>query len=270
MQLEIPVPVTAIALSGRVDLAQAAERLRWRELRRYVYGSVFETETTGRLYLYTFGALVHQGVERIDPAILKVLETATQRQFLPETEETYYLSVDPSREEGALSEGNVRVGWDRVVLPNDQPELVSAVSLLLGQSAALERYEQGADELIRLTLEISRKMEQRGRPPRATRNELRRIGSLTSYRLELASLFYILDRPEETWEHQEVATLYDALFRNLELGERNAATLHKLQAVENVADTVINIWQGRVSNRLEWAIVLLIVVDILLALFEFV
>lgn len=255
------MPVTAVALAGGIDVAAAAKRLRWPEMRRYAYGSVYEIDGA-RLYLFHFGAVVLEGVGSIDPALLEVIADAVGQKVLPETADTYSVRFDVEH-----PEQSARVGWDQVVIPEAAPGLLGAVALLLAQSAALERYEKGAETLIKEALVLSRKLES-VTGARARSEDLRRVGRITSYRLELAGMFYLLDRPEETWEDARVAALYDALFRNLELRERHDTVVLKLQAVEQATEIVLNAWQNRVSNRLEWAIVLLICLEIVLALFK--
>lgn len=256
--------MTAIALDGRIDAQAATKRLAWPVVRHYVYGAAFEVEDVGRVFLFDFGAVVQYGSDRIDEGVVETLEKEVGCHFLPETTETYQISVDPEHPAGSS-----RVGWDQVVIPSGEASLISAVALLLGQSTALERYEKAADELIEQAIPRTRFLAERGRVPSESRALVRRIGRLTTDRLELASLFYLLDRPEETWEDAEVSSLYDNLFANLELRDRHQAMLQKLEAVERVTDLTINIWLGHLSNRLEWTIVVLILVEILLALFHF-
>lgn len=254
------VPITAIALDGQVDLARAAENLGWNEIRRFVYGSVYSLEDGHRLYLFRFGAIVHDGAVGIDESIQRVLEQAVGLRYLTRTAETYYIA------EGAPAEGGPRVGWDRVVIPKRTPELLGAVALLLGQSAALERYELAADALMEETLSISLELKTHGRIPRNTRQLIQRIGRIATDRMELARFFYLTDRPEEAWEDAGIADLYDKLFRNLELAERHRAMLQKLEGIEGSTEIVLDLWQVRRSHTLEWAIVLLIVFDIVMSL----
>lgn len=255
------VPISTVALDGRVDLAQASVRLRWAELRRYPYGSVFDLDGGGRLYLFSFGAVVHDGSERIDEPVQRVIEAATGRKYLLETSETYYISVDAAR-----ADETPRVGWDQVVIHERSIELVGAVALLLGQSAALERYEQAVNILMDDALQMTRALARAGSPPLDNRAQIRRAGQIMSDRLELARWFYLIDRPAETWEDARIARLYDALFRNLELQERHQSMQHKLMAVSNVMEMLIDVWQSRRSLLLEWAIVVLIVVEVAFAL----
>lgn len=254
------VPITTVALDGRIDLALSSTRLRWPELRRYPYGSVYNLEGGGRLFLFSFGAVVHDGAERLDDPVVKVIEAATGQEHIPETAETYYVKVDPT-----AAEESPRVGWDQVVIREKSQELIGAVALLLGQSAALERYEHAASGLLADALLLTRSLAVEGKPPNVNKNQIRRVGQIMSHRMELAHWFYLVDRPAETWEDPRIARLYDALFRNLELKERHDAMLYKLEAVETAMEMLIDIWQSRRSLALEWAIVLLIIFEILLA-----
>src|SRR5687767_3491807 len=202
--------MTAIALDGRVDLVAATQRLAWGVVRHYAYGVSFDAGEFGRVFLFDFGAVVVDGLGKIDPALSETIEKSVGRRPLPETTETYFVFVDPER-----SKPQPRVGWDQVVIPSREPGLVAAVALLLGQSAAIERYEKAADDLIESALPRARFLAERGRVPGESKALIQRIGRLTTERLELANLFYLLDRPEETWDDPRIAQLYDGLFANL-------------------------------------------------------
>jgi uncharacterized Rmd1/YagE family protein len=256
-------PFTAVALSGRIDVERVAAALKWPEIRRYPYGSVLALEHGERLYLYSFGALVHEGSRELDPALRPLVESTSGLRCLTDTIETYYLSVDPAREAASP-----RVGWDQVSVPEATPELVAAVALLLAQSAALERYEHAASRLLDEALALSRELASRGRLPHRSGALVRQLGRITADRLELARWFYLADRPAETWEDARVSSLYDALFANLELAQRHQATLHKLEAVERATQIVVDLWQGRRGAWLELSIVALIVFEIALTLWR--
>lgn len=255
------IPLTTVALDRRIELARVGQRLAWSEPRRHAHGYIYDLDE-GRLHLFDIGAVVLEGLSTIKPSLVTEVEEATQTHVLADTVETYRVRVDPGRTRGS------RVGWDEVIIPAKSPELVEAIALLLAQSAALERYENAAEQLVQDSLILARQLEERGRPLRTTRAEFRRIGRLARHRLELARYFYLLDRPEETWEDPNVARLYDSLFQNLELEERHETVLRKLSIVETTVEIVVNLWHGALSNRLEWAIVVLIVVEIALALLK--
>src|SRR5262245_25369400 len=166
-------PIATVALESKIDLALTSTRLRWPELRRYPYGSVYGLDGGGRLFLFSFGAVVHHGAERLDEPVLKVVESATQQKYLPDTAETYYVRVDPT-----AAEESPRVGWDQVVIREQSSELIGAVALLLGQSAALERYEHAASGLMDEALQLTKGLANEGRAPNANSAQIQRVGRI--------------------------------------------------------------------------------------------
>ncbi|MBI2375294.1 MAG: RMD1 family protein [Deltaproteobacteria bacterium] len=261
MEAREGTPITAVALDGGVDLDTLGDTLPWQESRRYAYGRAFSVGPETRLYIFAFGAVVVDGADKLASELIEPIVKVTRRKVLPSTSETYYVTVDAER-----ARVSPRVGWDQVVIPERTVDLTAAIAMLMGQSSALERYEKASEQFLEEGLSLTRELAERGIPPRASRDALRRVGRLMSNRLELPSLFFLQDRPEETWEDPRIASLYDALFKNLEIEQRYRAMFDNLHTVEHVIDVVLNIWQSRVSNRLEWAIVLLIVLEIILAL----
>jgi uncharacterized Rmd1/YagE family protein len=251
-------PVASIALGGVIDLEGALSLGTL--IRRYPYGACLEVDQ-GRLYLFHFGAAALVGAERWPGELSAALERAAGKPLLAETAETYWLCESPE-----ASRRKPRVGWDQVAVHTLTPALEASVALLLAQSAALERYELAADQLVEEALAMARALELRGRPPRRGRSLARQVGRVTAERLSMTNWLYLVDRPEETWEDAEVAALYDALFENLELHSRHEAMMHKLEVVEGATRAVLELVQERSAHNLEWAIVLLIIAEIVLAL----
>ncbi|HSW52781.1 MAG TPA: hypothetical protein VLG93_06095, partial [Sulfuricaulis sp.] len=67
--------------------------------------------------------------------------------------------------------------------------------------------------------------------------------------------------------HPEVERLYLQLENEYELRERNTALERKLALINQTAETVLNLMQNRSMLRVEWYIVILIVVSVLLSLY---
>jgi len=238
-----------------------AEAPPWPLRRRNAYSLSLALTEADTAYVFHFGAVAVEGAPDAHAPAFEALERATGRRILADTRETTRVHFDPR---APVDAG--RVGWDEITLVERTPARMAAVALLLAQSAALERYEHAADRILDEGAAAAQELRRRGRPPQRTRALVSRLGGILSDRFALARWFYLVDRPEDTWEKPEVAALYDALFRNLELKERHEAMLHKLQAAESGLETTVDLWNGVWSLRLEWAIVGLILVEIVLAL----
>ena len=76
------------------------------------------------------------------------------------------------------------------------------------------------------------------------------------------------EKPELLWDHPELEGLYLQLFDEYELGERSIALEQKLDLITRTAETLLRLEESRRSLRAEWYIILLIVVEILLTLYE--
>ena len=66
----------------------------------------------------------------------------------------------------------------------------------------------------------------------------------------------------------DLESLYARLATEYELRERQAAIERKLQLTSRTVETVLDLLHHRRSLRVEWYIVILIVIEILLTLYE--
>ena len=78
----------------------------------------------------------------------------------------------------------------------------------------------------------------------------------------------VIDKPEIIWEHPNLERLYLRLEDEFEIRERHLALERKLDLVSHTAQTVLEVLQSRRSLRLEWYVVLLILVEICLSVVQ--
>jgi uncharacterized Rmd1/YagE family protein len=78
----------------------------------------------------------------------------------------------------------------------------------------------------------------------------------------------VTEKPEITWDDPKLDRLYERLSIEYELRERDRALSRKLELISHTAQTYLNLLQHRQSLRVEWYIVLLIVVEIVLFIYD--
>src|SRR5262249_55442698 len=78
----------------------------------------------------------------------------------------------------------------------------------------------------------------------------------------------VIDKPEIIWEHPHLERLFVRLEDEFEIRERHLALERKLNLVSHTAQTVLEVLQSRRSLRLEWYVVLLILVEIFLSVVQ--
>ena len=97
---------------------------------------------------------------------------------------------------------------------------------------------------------------------------LKHIGQTLSTQRQMVGHVEIDDKPELLWEMPEFERLYLRLEDDYEIQERYERLNRKLDLIYRTAETMHGLLQGKSSLRVEWYIVILIVVDILLHLAE--
>lgn len=176
----------------------------------------------------------------------------------PETEEST-LKVAPERDEQVEGQG--------IIVHAADLGRVQVVAAVLAKSVALAHYEElvaaDFDRIEPMAAELAR----RGRGGRSARVLLRDIGQSLLVQHKMVGRVEVPEKPELLWEHPELERLYGRLEDEFELRERHVALEHKVQLISTTASTLLEVIQTSRSLRVEWYIVILIVVEIAITLY---
>jgi uncharacterized Rmd1/YagE family protein len=175
-------------------------------------------------------------------------------------EETVEIRVEPSAPDGF--EGG------HAVIREATPERLQLIADVLAKSLVLELYETTLTSAFDQIEPVARRMHHRWRRVWRLRELTAHIGSALLTEQRLVGRAEIREKPEVLWEHPEVEGLYLRLFDEYELGERNHALEHKLDLITRTSEVLLRLEESRRSLRAEWYIILLIVVEIVLTLYE--
>ena len=97
---------------------------------------------------------------------------------------------------------------------------------------------------------------------------LRHIGRALLDELKMVARAEVTDRPELIWDHPDLKQLYLRLEDEFELQERATILDRKLELISRTVETVLELLQKRRSVRVEWYIVMLIVIELALTLYQ--
>lgn len=213
----------------------------------------------GLAMLFRYGAVVlFNASEAEQKEFLTGLTARIQRPLhRPETEDA--VVFDAGRQpEGITPDG---IGLTDLSLPRLQ-----IVATLLTRSVALAYYENTIASAFDSIEPLALRLEQ----PRGTRHLkplVRQIGAALLTQHKLIGRVEIQDRPDILWDHPELERLYLRLENEYELVERNTVLERKLALIARTIETAVNLLQNQRLLRVEWYIVILIVVSVLLSLY---
>ncbi|MCK7497852.1 MAG: RMD1 family protein [Comamonadaceae bacterium] len=104
--------------------------------------------------------------------------------------------------------------------------------------------------------------------PRSGKALLRELGDVLLIQSRMVGRAEVSEKPDITWELPVLDRLYDRLAVEFELRDREQALTRKLELIQLAANNYLNLLNGQRTLRVEWYIVILILAEILLILYE--
>jgi uncharacterized Rmd1/YagE family protein len=209
------------------------------------------------LFVFQFGCLVFFNVpEPISAQEKEKIEQVLGPPLKGSTSDSYVVSVG-----GAAN----KVEFESVEIKKLSLEFLELISRSVSQSAALEYFENQADDLLESTAKMMDTMAKVGTIPFQSRPMVRLIGRTAAARQKIISHLEILDPPETAWKNKEIERLYYELQENFDLEVRFRTLDRKLSLIQDNIEVLTNLGVGRRTVLLEAMIVILIVFEILMA-----
>ena len=136
------------------------------------------------------------------------------------------------------------------------------IMLLVAQSVVLDHYDRSSQQLITEIRAHTEYMEKKGKIKLTEKESLRFVGKSLTTKNRIVENLYILDAPAPTWDDEYLNQLYWHLWKHFELGTRYRAIENILKIMEENLSVFINHHRHRESSRLEWIIIILIVIEV--------
>ncbi|MFO1145415.1 MAG: RMD1 family protein [Rhodospirillales bacterium] len=216
----------------------------------------------GMAVLFRYGVAVMFNLQVVEEAaFLHSLQSVVGDPLDDAEREEVQLAVDPRGEERVDGSGVIHlreVTRERLLIVADV--LAKSVSLAWDENRVarvFDRIEPVAEAL------------RRDRGGRAiARQLLDHISDVLITQHRMVGRVEVTEKPELLWDRPQLERLYLRLQEEYELPERDRALTRKLDLIAQTASTALGLLQARRSHRVEWYIVLLIVVEIFLTLYE--
>ncbi|MBW4468009.1 MAG: RMD1 family protein [Pegethrix bostrychoides GSE-TBD4-15B] len=215
----------------------------------------------GCVVLFRYGAVVLFGLSPVEEvSFLSQLKPLVQEPFsAPETEEVV-LKQD-SANSGRIENGTI---W----LQSFSIECLQVVADILAKSVVLAHYEVDTGEVFDQIEPFAESLQRTTRDERWAKELLRQLGRTLSIQHKIVGRVEIVDKPELLWNTPELERIYLRLENEYEIRERHLALERKLGLISTTAETVLDLLRHNTGLRVEWYVVILIVVEILLSCYD--
>ncbi|NJO80178.1 MAG: RMD1 family protein [Cyanobacteria bacterium RM1_2_2] len=215
----------------------------------------------GCAVLFRYGAVVLYGLSPVEEAsFLTYLKPSVVEPFAsPETEEVVLKLADT---EGARVENGI------IWLHSFSIECLQIVSDILAKSVVLAQYEVGTGKIFDQIEPFAQGLQRTTRDEQWGKELLRQLGRTLSIQHKIVGRVEIIDKPELLWDNPDLERIYLRLENEYEIRERHLALERKLDLISRTAETVLGLLQHNTGLRVEWYVVILIVVEILLSFYD--
>jgi len=209
-----------------------------------------------RVLITSFGAVVFWPFEENTARLVatRIQETLADPFLAEEVEDR--LAVETQK-------GEERILFNEVWLSSEPTSAqLHIIALLLAQSVALDYLETEAVAAMESFSVYLKDLKENGHIGISTRTILQHIGFAMQTRYAVMSNLALFDKPPETWESESLEKLYRGLHDFFDLPERELSLTTKLNFLAENTSLLLDFISSRKSLRLDWAIVILIALEI--------
>jgi len=214
----------------------------------------------GIVILFRYGVAVMYGLSALEENRLQEELVPYVRDAFPEFEEES-LDIRIKNETEGFVEGNL-------CLSDDSIQRLQIVAGVLAKSVVLAYYEKTVGATFDQVEPLAERLKRKGRGGTSNKLLLQRIGDILAIQSKMVGRVEVSDKPELLWEYPMLERLYQRIEDEYEIKERHLALERKLQVISRATEMMLDLLQHNSTLRVEWYIVILIVIEILITLGE--
>lgn len=211
----------------------------------------------GDIFLFAYGAVVFWG-------------------FAQDKESSFLNEIKPFEEQGSdeiekdeftYSYGDAcKIIEDEISLPDRDMLSKLAISQALAQSVKLSTFESAIQKTYNLSKQIPQDLAKNGKVSLSKKEIRRKMGELFIERNSINLHADVLDTPEFFWDYPELEPYYKITANYLDIKTRVEILNHRLDVVHELFQMLGTELYNQHATRLEFTIVLLIVIEVILTL----
>ena len=262
----------AIVLSNEINLNKIAEhfginrKFKWEESLLLndseLIGILGQTDNK-MIYIFHFGSLVflnfqhHEIMDIIN--YLRKIEVGIINSNLFKYVDEYKIESNP--------DGIFAINNEYMVTEQQVKYQLDIVATILAKSVALDKIEMDIAYLLDEIEEVVNNLHQ-GRLTVSDEKLAKMSASILGFKLSTISYIMLLDKPAIIWNNKNASELFNELTTLFELNERYSKNRHKIDTLMDITEVFSGLAHAKRGTRLEWAVIILIAIEIVLSLVD--
>ncbi|MDQ3190943.1 MAG: RMD1 family protein [Bacteroidota bacterium] len=248
---------------------QLAESINIKKLKEefdadFISGTSFELfyrYKEGYLYILNYGVVVFANIDEIDKINFIGFIKAYAANILEKRyKEDFTINLN--------QQSSPFFSYNALSAPVINDALINIAMLQVAQSTALDYYHEIAQNLLDDTLILTKRLEMFGRLKIGEKNLIKFIGKTLNTKSKIIDDLYVIDAPASVWEDEILGKVHTGLSKTFDISIRFRELEYMLKSVENNLAIFIELVHARESHRLEWIIIILILIEVVHMLFN--
>ncbi|MBI2742613.1 MAG: RMD1 family protein [Chlamydiales bacterium] len=162
----------------------------------------------------------------------------------------------------------MKIEEDEIILQNKSPQTKLAISYGIAQSVKLTIFEEMIQKTIDHTKHLPSSLAKHGKIALTRKEISQKMGEIFIERNFINLHSEILDTPEFFWNHPELEPFYRRTAHYLDVTKRVELLNKRLNVVHELFEVLTSELNHQHSSRLEWAIIGLIIVEVILTILK--
>ncbi len=246
----------ALHLAGNIDISAYRQAIG----RKLIFGDrdeLFYADGPQYLYVFRYGIVSFYGFDKASMTeILDGLKPFCEGWDQSELNDEMEIEVVPDGEPAKVTN-------NKIIMPQSNVEGMRLALLHLSQSVALDHFAGLSDQIMKETREHTNYLEHHGRLDLGGKKLKRYIARVLNINNQISENLYIFDSPEVVWEDEALDRLDRNLKQIFDLKERYRTIKEQGYIIKENLSLFKDIMDHRESSRLEWIIIILILVEVL-------
>lgn len=212
------------------------------------------------LFRYGVIALMNVSLEG-EKALMARLQPVVIDPFEPRESDEVRVEVRPEAEDQIDVNGTIS-------LKEVSLERLQLIADILAKSLVLGHYETNIAIGFDRVEPMAEMLRRRGRLAFGGQPLLRQIGTALLVQHKMVGRVETGEKPDLLWDHPELERLYARLAEEYELRDRARALDHKQAVILRTNEIMLGLVQERSNTRVEWYVLLLIVAELIVAVYS--
>jgi uncharacterized Rmd1/YagE family protein len=164
-------------------------------------------------------------------------------------------------------ESEFELNYNSIIVPSLNNYYLDMLATVLSKSVALKKIEEDIDILLDEIEDIIEFLD-KGHLNLSDEKLSKMSGNILKFKYNTISYIMLLEKPKIAWNNEEAEAFFVDLSELFELKDRYEKIRHKTEMLLDITDVFTSLTHSKRGTRLEWAVIILIMIELIMSIID--